>query len=265
MSDQSGDPDPYISKINAEISAYDQQSPGLLAKLGSHLLSPFNKILGRVIPASWVEKGLEALDFVAENAIFRNQSADYEDLAGCDKRANAEHNKSLAAAAALGAAAGFFGPVSLPADIVTLVGQAIRLARQIGHEYGYGGETDPERQQIEKYFILSILRSASANTLDEKIAAQLAIAEMGQVLAKVGWKSMVAAGPKGALMVAIKAAAKTIGINITKRTALAAVPVVGAAVGAAINTQYVHEVGIAAQMAFRKRWLWQRQKRSLEQ
>ncbi len=261
MPESNSDPDWYIAKINSDITNYDRRKPGILSRVGSGLLSPVNKLLGKMIPAAWVERALQAMDFVAENAVFHNKNADYEDLAACDRRANSEHNKSLAAAAALGAAAGFFGPVTLPADVIALVTQAIRLARQVGHEYGYGGESDPEKQEVEKYFILSVLRSASANTIDEKLAAQLAIAEMGQMLAKVGWKSVVATGPKGAFIVAVRTAAKAIGVNITNRVALAAVPVVGAAVGAAINTQYMHEVGVAAQMAFRKRWLWERDKR----
>jgi hypothetical protein len=45
-----------------------------------------------------------------------------------------------------------------------------------------------------------------------------------------------------------------LGINITKRKALQAIPVIGAGVGASLNGWYIKEVGWAARRAFQERW-----------
>ncbi len=56
-------------------------------------------------------------------------------------------------------------------------------------------------------------------------------------------------------IIAIKNLAKQLGINITKRKAMQAVPLIGAAVGASVNGWYVKDVGWAARRAFQERWL----------
>ena len=54
--------------------------------------------------------------------------------------------------------------------------------------------------------------------------------------------------------------AKQIGINITKRKALQAIPVIGALVGGSVNGWYIKDVGWAARRAFQERWLIDNQK-----
>ena len=56
-------------------------------------------------------------------------------------------------------------------------------------------------------------------------------------------------------MTALRALAKQVGVNLTKRKALEAIPVIGLAVGAASNGWFLREVGTAAQMSYQERWL----------
>ena len=56
-------------------------------------------------------------------------------------------------------------------------------------------------------------------------------------------------------IIAMRALAKQLGINLTKRRVLAAVPIVGAFVGAAVNGDFVKDVGWTARRAYQERWL----------
>ena len=60
---------------------------------------------------------------------------------------------------------------------------------------------------------------------------------------------------KEAGIIGIKNLGRQLGINLTKRKALQAIPAIGAIVGASANGWYVKEVGWAARRAFQERWL----------
>ena len=65
---------------------------------------------------------------------------------------------------------------------------------------------------------------------------------------------------RDAAIISIKALAKQLGVNITKRKALQSIPVIGAFVGASINGYYMLDVGWAARRAYQERWLINRGK-----
>ena len=52
---------------------------------------------------------------------------------------------------------------------------------------------------------------------------------------------------------------KQLGINITKRKALQAIPLFGTVVGAAMNAQFINDIAWAARRAFQERWLIENQ------
>ena len=58
----------------------------------------------------------------------------------------------------------------------------------------------------------------------------------------------------------IKNLAKQLGVNLTKRKALHAIPAIGALVGASVNGWYIKEVGWTARRAFQERWLLENHK-----
>lgn len=60
---------------------------------------------------------------------------------------------------------------------------------------------------------------------------------------------------KEAAILAIRNLAKQLGVNLTKRRAMAAIPAIGAAVGGSVNGWYLKEVGWAARRAFQEHWL----------
>ena len=58
-----------------------------------------------------------------------------------------------------------------------------------------------------------------------------------------------------ALIVAIKALAKQLGINLTKRKVAQVIPIVGGGVGAAMNVAFINDVAWAARRMYQERWL----------
>ena len=60
---------------------------------------------------------------------------------------------------------------------------------------------------------------------------------------------------KGAVLAAIREFAKSLGIQLTKRKALQAVPIVGALIGASFNAVYANDIGRAAFMCYRRRFI----------
>ena len=66
-----------------------------------------------------------------------------------------------------------------------------------------------------------------------------------------------AAMPLGreAAIVALRNLARRLGVNLTKRKMLQAVPVVGGGIGAAVNGKFMDDIAWAARRAYPERWL----------
>ena len=58
-----------------------------------------------------------------------------------------------------------------------------------------------------------------------------------------------------AILITIKSLAKQLGINITKRKAIQAIPLIGAGVGATMNIAFINDICWAARRSFQERWL----------
>ena len=60
---------------------------------------------------------------------------------------------------------------------------------------------------------------------------------------------------KEAAIIALRDLANQLGINLSKRKLLQAVPFIGAAAGAAVNYKFMDDVAWAARRAYQERWL----------
>lgn len=60
---------------------------------------------------------------------------------------------------------------------------------------------------------------------------------------------------KETVTIGVKNLGRQLGINITERKILQAIPAIGAVVGAAVNGWFINDVGWAARRAFQERWL----------
>ena len=201
---------------------------------------------------------LSGADSVAKHITTKAACETFEDLEACDKAVSGVLDFHRVLAAAEGAGGGFLGLPGLLVDIPAITLLAVRLVRQVGVEYGYSADNQEEQQ-----FVLSVLAAASANSQEEKIAAIAMNAHILNLIAKNTWKKLAEEAAKNkfgtaAVIMTIKEVAKMLGINITKRTSLAALPVIGAAVGAGANLWFINDVGLAAQRLYQERWLKER-------
>ena len=121
--------------------------------------------------------------------------------------------------------------------------------------YGYECKTPADEQ-----FACEILSASGANSIKEKLAALTALTAIKTILVKQTWKAMAAKAAqsqlsKEAAVITLRNLAKQLGVNITKRKALAAIPAIGALVGGSVNAWYLKDVGWAARRTFQQRWL----------
>lgn len=177
-----------------------------------------------------------------------------------DKLANEVHNWAIGIAVTEGAGTGAFGLLGMAVDVPALITLSLRTIHKIGACYGFEANS-PEDEK----FALGILAVAGANTIEEKVAAMTTLRTIEVILTKMTWKRISEAAAKKqfskeAAMFTTKTLAKQIGINITKRKALASIPVIGAAVGGSVNGWYIKEIGWAARRTFQERWLMENHK-----
>lgn len=237
------------------IKTWKQEEPGVVSQALGTVLSPVTWIIRKIVPQAAIEGVISGMDWAAKQTTSSRGQGDLEDLASCNSNADSVINFHIALAVAEGSAAGFFGALSLPADVPAIILLALRLIRQVGVEYGYEGQTDDDRA-----FVLSVLSASGANSQGEKVEAIALSSMLMNKLAKETWKTMAVKAATNKLgvdaaIIGTKNLAKSLGINLTKRKALSAIPVVGAVVGGSANGWYIREVGVAAQRNFQERWL----------
>lgn len=275
--------DDYTKRRKQEIVEWQSGKPGYvankIAKLGDIIFWAPKKAAERIVPesvqtavAAKVAKAIEAfLAGLNKHAAGRSIDAteickrveafregNGHDLKSADEAARHYWKWHVGYAAAEGRAMGAVGPFGLAADVPALLTVALRLIQQIGVCYGYDVQTDDERA-----YVLHILKTGSTTDLKAKAAFLLELKEIERMLLKVTWKKMAEAYAKGeigrdAALAALKASAKSLGVNLTKRKALQMVPIAGAAVGGSFNAMFVNDIGRAAYNCYGRRWLAER-------
>jgi hypothetical protein len=155
--------------------------------------------------------------------------------------------KYKGAALTEGATTGMAGLPGIPADIVLLLGMALRAIGEYATHCGF----DVSIQQ-ERLFALNILGYASSPT---DTAKQVAMAQLVRIAADVAkrqaWKDL----QEHALVVVFQQLAKQLGIRLTKAKLAQVIPAVGAGVGGGFNTYYISRVCDAAYFLYRERFL----------
>lgn len=249
------------------IQTWQGQSPKMTSVLASMISIPTAKLVDMVIPDSAIQAALEATCSVGEKltnpqSILEQANVGkigelfYANLQLCDDLANKTHDRAIAMAAAEGGVTGASGLVGVAVDVPTLMTLALRTIYQTALCYGFELKGEEGRQVA-----LSVFSIASANSLKEKEAALVSLVTIKQMLQQQTWVQIQQMAfntmGKEALVVAIKDLATQLGINLTKRKALAIVPIVGAAIGAAVNASFIKDVGWAARRTFQEMWLLQ--------
>lgn len=248
------------------IKKWQGEEPGIVAQAVGAIFKPVTWLMDKIIPTKAIEGTLNGFNGMAQwfcdiDDIKRDGKVDSiselksKNLELSDSLANQVHNWAIGAASAEGAAAGFFGLPGMIADVPTLITMGLRVIHKIGICYGFESKTEDDKK-----IVFGIMSAAGSNTMKEKNAAVLLLRQIGVKIAHDTWKKMAAnAAVKGisidAAIIAIKNLAKQIGINITRRKALQAIPIIGLAVGGAMNGQFINDIAWAARRTFQELWL----------
>lgn len=255
----------YEVRQQQAIAVWNRQQPAVLMSWLSSGLTPLSRLLEKVVPPSAVQAGLEAACTLGERlasprrlleqtGLERVTDLREASLELCDGLADRVHDRAIAMAAAEGGVTGATGLAAMAVDIPGLMTLSLRTIYQIGLCYGFELKGEEGRQLALRIFSL-----AGANSLQEKEAALMGLAAIRQMLLHQSWSQIQqAAGAvmgREALVVVLRDVSRQLGVNLTRRKALNVVPVVGGAVGAAINAGFVKDVGWAARRTFQQMWL----------
>ncbi len=260
----------YEQEQILKIEEWEAAPPSSLAKALGFFAAPLTWAARKVIPESAVEKALN-MAFDAAGAVsstddlFRDsrnlgfEASSVKEFAKaplhvCDGLAAGVMKWAKGLAAAEGAVTGMSGLPGLTLDIPALIVLAIRTIRKTGSCYGVDTSDETERT-----FILLALSAGAANSKDEKAQAISEADRISRTFAK-GSDQLELLTPGGilgkeAFTAAVRNLAKQLCINITRRKAAQAIPLIGGGVGAAMNALFIADVGEAAQRFFQKRRL----------
>lgn len=264
--------DPYPEIAKEQIERWEQQGPGYLAQVGDFLLWPVQQAAEALIPPGVQDAvGNAIADFLSGLGRASRLTIDCDEVRGrvaeaagtagghplkaADDAAQHYWSRHIAYAVAEGGATGAVGLPGLAADIPALMTLSLRLIQQVGTCYGFDVHTD-----IEHEYVLQVLRTGCTGDIKAKLEFLIGLKQVEQILLKVAWKRMNRALAQKELsrlatLAAIRQFAKTLGVQITKRKALQTVPIIGGLVGASFNGTFMNDVGRAAYMNYRRRWI----------
>lgn len=254
-----------------EIIKWEQKVPSVVSMVLNTALKPVTMLVQAIVPSKAIKGALVASNWLAESItdskdIIRDggvgsiKELQHKDLELSDKLANEVHNWANGIATVEGGAIGLTGLPGMIADIPALITLSLRTIHKIGLCYGYECKSE-----ADKRFVYGILSAAGANTVEEKSISVATLQAINVTISKMTWKRMSEKAMSNkygleAAILTIKALAKQLGINLTKRKAAQAIPFVGAGVGAAMNLAFVNDVAWAARREFQKRWLYNNKK-----
>jgi len=248
------------------IEKWKQQKPSVVSSVFGKLASPIGWGIRKVIPSSAIKAALDASnatgkflagkkDIIRDGKVSEIEELKCKTLRLSDSIANNVHNWAIGIATAEGAATGTGGFLTLGIDIPFIITFALRTVHKIGYCYGYEAHDDQDNM-----FILGILSVSGSNSMQEKVIALSTLTSIQNTIAKETWKKIAEKAvrdkvSKEGAVISIKSLARQLGINITKRKALQAIPIIGAIVGASVNAWFIKEVAWAARHKFQERWL----------
>lgn len=157
------------------IKKWKSEEPSVVSQAVGIVFKPASWLIEKIIPSKAIEGILSGCNMMAEwfcdiddikrgaNVVFISELKT-KDLELSDKLADKVHNWAVAAATGEGGAAGFFGLAGMIVDIPALITMGLRVIHKIGVCYGFESKSEDD-----KNFVLSILSTAGANTIKEKI------------------------------------------------------------------------------------------------
>jgi hypothetical protein len=248
------------------IEEWRNEKPNSISAALGLIMFPVSLLIQALVPRSALRRAIggtsAAAEWLADEGDIMRKGAVAEidglrtkDLKLSDKLANEVHNWAIGIASAEGVGTGIWGIYGLALDIPFVITFALRTIHKIGFCYGYKSKDEKGKQ-----FVLALLSAAGANTASEKADAVKILRAIDVMIAKQTLKTVVEKAAqqqlaKEAVLLSVKNLGRQLGINITERKALQAIPAIGAAVGGSVNALFINDVGWAARRAFQERWL----------
>lgn len=259
-------PGEYENQQIHAINEWRMEKPTVINTALSYVMFPISIFIQAIIPESALRGAIDGTSAAAEwlavegDILRKGEVQDIyflkrKSLLLSDKLANEIHNWAIGIASAEGAGTGMLGIYGLALDIPFIMTFALRTIHKIGLCYGYKTKDEKNKQ-----FVLALLSAAGANTANEKAEAVKILSAIDVMIAKQTLKTVAEKAAqqqlgKEAVLISMNNLARQLGLNITKRKALQAIPVIGAVVGGSVNAWFIKDVGWAARRAFQERWL----------
>lgn len=257
-------PSSYEQRQLKQLKLWQQRPPGLLTRGFARAAGPATRIMQVLIPVSALQVALHganrlAVRFAARDSIL--QQAGVDDLSELkdlpleqnDALVERIRRQAVVMAAGGGALTGIAGAPGLVADIPALLTLSLHSIHRIGLCYGYDCLEEDQRP-----FAIGVFALASANSMTEKRAALDALRHTGVEPDVAAWRDGMERAAqrelsKEAAVFSLQNLSRQLGVNLGRRKAAASVPILGAAVGAAVNVLYIRDLARTAVFAFHQR------------
>jgi hypothetical protein len=253
----------YEQQQLERLRAWQDEPPGWLARRFGEAAGPFTRMAQALVPVAALRLALTgtselAARFASEQRLLDDAGVETlsqlreSDLAVCDALSGRVRHQAVGLSAAGGAITGVAGAPGLVLDVPALLALSLHTIHRTGLCYGYDSLSDAERP-----YAIGVFALASANSMDEKREALAALrradepddAAFRDGLERAAEREL----SKGAAIFSLHKLARQLGVNFARRKAAAAVPVLGAVVGGAINAWYLRDLALSARYAFHGR------------
>jgi hypothetical protein len=229
-------PGEYEKEQIRAINEWRMENPTVINTALSYVMFPISIFIQAIIPESALRGAIDGTSAAAEWLAVEGDILRKGEVSDID-------------------ALGMLGIYGLALDIPFILTFALRTIHKIGLCYGY-----KTKDAKNKQFVLALLSAAGANTANEKAEAVKILRAIDVMIAKQTLKTIAEKAAqqqlgKEAVLISMNNLARQLGLNITKRKALQAIPVIGAVVGGSVNAWFIRDVGWAARRAFQERWL----------
>jgi len=258
--------DKYEKEQMRAIDVWKQEKPSVISTALGFVMFPISLLIQTFVPRSAIRCAISGTSWAAERfadegdvmrkgRVSEIDALKRKDLRLSDKLANEVHNWAIGIASAEGVGLGIWGIYGLMLDIPFIVALALRTIQKIGLCYGFRC-----KDEEGKRFVLAVLSAACPNTPSEKADAVKILRTIDGMISRKTLKTLAEKAAqrqlaKEAVMISIKNLGRQLGINISERKVLQAIPAIGAVVGASVNGWFINDVSWAARRAFQERWL----------
>ena len=249
---------PYEQKRLQELNTWLQRPPGWISRGLDRVSSPAVRALQAVVPPQAISRALTGSSRLGERlanekSILRLAKAvDIEQLGdrpleSCDRLARQVARRSALLAGSGGAVTGVAGAFGSALDIPALITLSLRSIHRTALCYG--------ERATEGDTALIVLALASANQQQERLNAMAALLDAQARLALgAALEALEVAAHREIAKQSVSASLTTLshrlGLNLGRRKAAGAVPVLGALIGGTVNSWFVHDVCVSAQFGF---------------